>query len=157
MAKKDIEKHQIQKGQVLNPKGRPPKFYTAFIKQVKEGYLEIGQSPPTATEIKEWAKLLLMCPRKKLIEIAKDDNAHVFLASAAKELATGNFKSLMELNYFAYGRPAIAEITTNVNNTTNVNQQIIAVKDDLSNYTDEQLKAIADIYQIYQANRKTDE
>lgn len=115
MAKKDIEKHQIKSGQVLNPKGRPPRFYTQFIKQVKEDYLEIEGAPPTNAEIKEWAKLLLICPRKKLLDVAKDDGAHVFLASAAKELASGNFKSLMELVYFAYGKPAQTQVITGDN------------------------------------------
>ena len=110
MAKKDIEKHQIKSGQVLNPKGRPPRFYTQFIKQVKEDYLEIEGTTPTNAEIKEWAKLLLICPRKKLLDVAKDDSAHIFLASAAKELASGNFKSLMELVYFAYGKPAQQQV-----------------------------------------------
>ena len=118
MAKDDIKKHQIKSGQVLNPKGRPPRFYTKFIKQVKEDYLEIEGATPTNAEIKEWAKLLLICPRKKLLDVAKDDGAHIFLASAAKELASGNFKSLMELVYFAYGKPAQQQPENSTNNET---------------------------------------
>lgn len=47
--------------------------------------------------------------------------------------------------------PANTTIVNNISNSQNI------IKDSLSNYTDEQLKAIADIYQIYQANQKTDE
>lgn len=82
MAKKDIEKYQVQKGQILNPKGRPPKLITTTIKELKEQ----GYQPATAAQIKEASEVLITLDKDKLVEIGKDEMQPMYLRIVAREL-----------------------------------------------------------------------
>ena len=102
MGKKDIEKFQVQKGQVLNPKGRPPKLISSVINQLKEE----GYEPATPTLIKQASEYLITLDKGKLEELAEDDMQPMYLQILARELLGDKGEEVMNrMIDRAYGKP----------------------------------------------------
>lgn len=98
MAKKDIEKYQIQKGQVLNPNGRPRKYTTALKEQ---GY--------KVSEINDTIQVMLSMDLDELADVFKNPKATVLERTIAnamrKSLEKGSLYSIETLLTRVYGKP----------------------------------------------------
>jgi hypothetical protein len=98
MAKKDIEKYQIQKGQVLNPNGRPRKYVTALKEQ---GY--------RVSEINDTIQVMLSMDLDELADVFKNPKATVLERTIAnamrKSLEKGSLYSIETLLTRVYGKP----------------------------------------------------
>jgi len=107
MAKKDIIKHQIQKGQVLNPNGRPKK-YVSLLKN--SGY--------KLSEINDTIQVMMQMTIEELAETYKNQDATILektIANAMKKsLEKGSLYSLETLLTRVYGKP---KETSSVENT----------------------------------------
>lgn len=98
MAKKDIEKYQIKKGQVLNPKGRPKKFVTSL---KDSGY--------KLSEINDTIQVLMSMTIDELADVYKHPNATILEKTIAnamrKSLEKGSLYSIDTLLSRVYGKP----------------------------------------------------
>lgn len=77
----------LEKGETANPNGRPPKIFSAIVKQWKEA----GYEPATPTRVKEAYEYLLSLPMYQVIEIAgrQEDESNdlpALLRIVAKEM-----------------------------------------------------------------------
>lgn len=106
MAAKDIIKHQIQKGQILNPNGRPRK-YTTLLKE--QGY--------KLSEINDTIQVMMSMDLQELKEVFDNPKATILektIANAMKKsLEKGSLYSIDTLLTRVYGKPKeTAQITT---------------------------------------------
>lgn len=77
----------LEKGETANPNGRPPKVFSAIVKQWKEA----GFEPATPTRVREAYEYLLSLPMYQVIEIAgknedKSNDLPALLRIVAKEM-----------------------------------------------------------------------
>lgn len=105
MAKKDIVKYQIQKGQVLNPNGRPRK-YVCELKDM--GY--------KLSEINDTIQTMMAMDMEELKAVWDNQKATILERTIAnamrKSLEKGSLYSLETLLTRVYGKPKeTAEIT----------------------------------------------
>jgi len=105
MTKKDIEKFQIKKGQVLNPNGRPKKVETIL----REVFLDEYNVKITKTQTEDIIKSILSKNRSELIELAKNEELPFWISMIAKK-ATRDYERgsihLLELLFDrVYGKP----------------------------------------------------
>ena len=98
MAKKDIEKYQIQKGQVLNPTGRPKK-YVSILKNA--GY--------KLSEINDTIQNMMAMTMDELKEVFDNPQATILEKTIAnamvKSLKKGSLYSIDTLLTRVYGKP----------------------------------------------------
>jgi hypothetical protein len=98
MAKKDIEKYQIQKGQVLNPNGRPRK-YVSLLKE--QGY--------KLSEINDTIQNMMAMDLQELKAVWDNPKATILektvAAAMRKSLEKGSLYSLDTLLTRVYGKP----------------------------------------------------
>lgn len=98
MAKKDIEKYQIQKGQVLNPNGRPKKYVTLLKEQ---GY--------KISEVNDTIQVMLSMDMEELKTVWENPKATILEKTIAnamrKSLEKGSLYSLETLMNRVYGKP----------------------------------------------------
>jgi hypothetical protein len=98
MAKKDIEKYQIQKGQILNPTGRPRK-YVSILKE--HGY--------RLFEINDTIQNMMAMNIEELKQVYENKEATILektIASAMrKSLEKGSLYSMETLLTRVYGKP----------------------------------------------------
>ena len=81
MAKKDIIKHQVKKGQVLNPNGRPKKLVSSILADLKnKGELV------TRHMVTETYQVLMSLNEEQLKEIANDKEQPMLNRIVAKEM-----------------------------------------------------------------------
>jgi hypothetical protein len=110
MAKKDIEKYQIKKGQVLNPTGRPRK-YVSLLKDA--GY--------KLSEINDTIQNMMAMDVQELKEVYDNPKGTILEKTIAnamvKSLQKGSLYSLETLLTRVYGKP---KETTSVENTGKV-------------------------------------
>lgn len=98
MAKKDIEKYQIQKGQVLNPNGRPKKYITLLKEQ---GY--------KLSEVNDTIQVMIAMDLEELKSVWENPKATILEKTIAnamrKSLEKGSLYSLETLMNRVYGKP----------------------------------------------------
>jgi hypothetical protein len=98
MAKKDIEKYQIQKGQVLNPNGRPKKYITLLKEQ---GY--------KISEVNDTIQVMMAMDLEELKSVWENPKATILEKTIAnamrKSLEKGSLYSLETLMNRVYGKP----------------------------------------------------
>ena len=98
MAKKDIEKYQIQKGQVLNPTGRPKKYITLLKEQ---GY--------KLSEVNDTIQVMMAMDLEELKSVWENPKATILEKTIAnamrKSLEKGSLYSLETLMNRVYGKP----------------------------------------------------
>lgn len=98
MAKKDIEKYQIQKGQVLNPNGRPKKYITLLKEQ---GY--------KLSEVNDTIQVMIAMDLEELKAVWENPKATILEKTIAnamrKSLEKGSLYSLETLMNRVYGKP----------------------------------------------------
>jgi hypothetical protein len=98
MAKKDIEKYQIQKGQVLNPNGRPKKYITLLKEQ---GY--------KLSEVNDTIQVMMAMDLEELKSVWENPKATILEKTIAnamrKSLEKGSLYSLETLMNRVYGKP----------------------------------------------------
>ena len=98
MAKKDIEKYQIQKGQVLNPNGRPKKYITLLREQ---GY--------KLSEVNDTIQVMMAMDLEELKSVWENPKATILEKTIAnamrKSLEKGSLYSLETLMNRVYGKP----------------------------------------------------
>lgn len=98
MAKKDIEKYQIKKGQVLNPNGRPKKYVTLL---KDSGY--------KLSEINDTIQVLMSMTIDELKEVYENPTGTILEKTVAnamvKSLQKGSLYSLDTLLTRVYGKP----------------------------------------------------
>lgn len=98
MAKKDIEKYQIQKGQVLNPNGRPKKYVTLLKEQ---GY--------KLSEVNDTIQVMMAMDLEELKSVWENPKATILEKTIAnamrKSLEKGSLYSLETLMNRVYGKP----------------------------------------------------
>ena len=98
MAKKDIEKYQIKKGQVLNPNGRPRK-YVSILKE--QGY--------KLSEINDTIQNMMAMTLDELKAVWDNPKATIMektvAAAMRKSLEKGSLYSLDTLLTRVYGKP----------------------------------------------------
>jgi hypothetical protein len=98
MAKEDIVKYQIQKGQVLNPTGRPRK-YTTILKEY--GY--------KLSEINDTIQNMMAMTMDELKEVFENKDATILEKTIAnamhKSLKKGSLYSIDTLLNRVYGKP----------------------------------------------------
>ena len=98
MAKKDIEKYQIKKGQVLNPNGRPRK-YVSILKE--QGY--------KLSEINDTIQNMMAMTLDELKAVWDNPQATIMektvAAAMRKSLEKGSLYSLDTLLTRVYGKP----------------------------------------------------
>jgi len=98
MAAKDIEKYQIQKGQILNPNGRPKK-YVSLLKE--SGY--------KVSEINDTIQVMMAMDLDELADVFRNPKATVLERTIAnamqKSLTKGSLYSLETLLTRVYGKP----------------------------------------------------
>jgi len=81
MAKKDIIKHQVKKGQVLNPNGRPKKLVSSILADLKnKGELV------TRHMVTETYQVLMSLNEEQLKEITNDKEQPMINRIVAKEM-----------------------------------------------------------------------
>ena len=81
MAKKDIIKHQVKKGQVLNPNGRPKKLVSSILADLKnKGELV------TRHMVTETYQVLMSLNEEQLKEITNDKEQPMLNRIVAKEM-----------------------------------------------------------------------
>lgn len=116
MAKKDIIQHQIKKGQVLNPNGRPKKFTTL-----------LRDSGYKLSEINDTIQVMLQMTILELADVYKNDNSTILektIANAMKRsLEKGSLYSIDTLLTRVYGKP---KETQSVENTGTI--EVVFVK-----------------------------
>ena len=98
MAKKDIEKYQIQKGQVLNPNGRPKKYITLLKEQ---GY--------KLSEVNDTIQVMMAMDLEELKSVWENPKATILEKTIAnamrKSLEKGSLYSIETLMNRVYGKP----------------------------------------------------
>jgi len=98
MTKKDIEKYQIQKGQVLNPNGRPKKYITLL---KEEGY--------KLSEVNDTIQVMMAMDLEELKAVWENPKATILEKTIAnamrKSLEKGSLYSLETLMNRVYGKP----------------------------------------------------
>jgi len=98
MTKKDIEKYQIQKGQVLNPNGRPKKYITLLKEQ---GY--------KLSEVNDTIQVMMAMDLEELKSVWENPKATILEKTIAnamrKSLEKGSLYSLETLMNRVYGKP----------------------------------------------------
>lgn len=87
---------RAQKGETANPNGRPPKVFSAIVKQWKEA----GYEPATATRVQEAYEYLLSLPMYQVLEIAgrpndKSNDLPALLRIVAKEMLGKRSKEMI--------------------------------------------------------------
>lgn len=106
MAKKDIEKYQIKKGQILNPYGRPKK-YVSLLKE--SGY--------KLSEINDTIQTMMAMDLDELADVFKNPKATVLERTIAnamrKSLEKGSLYSIETLLTRVYGKPKETTTVTN--------------------------------------------
>lgn len=106
MAKKDIIQYQIQKGQVLNPNGRPKKYVS-----------ELRGMGYKLSEINDTIQVMMAMDMDELADVYKNPKATILektIANAMKKsLEKGSLYSIDTLLTRVYGKPKeTASITT---------------------------------------------
>ena len=98
MAKKDIEKYQIQKGQVLNPNGRPKKYVTLLKEQGSK-----------LSEVNDTIQVMMAMDLEELKSVWENPKATILEKTIAnamrKSLEKGSLYSLETLMNRVYGKP----------------------------------------------------
>lgn len=98
MAKKDIIKYQIKKGQVLNPNGRPKKYVTLLKEQ---GY--------KISEINDTIQVMLQMTMEELKDVWENKESTILERTIAnamrRSLEKGSLYSIETLLTRVYGKP----------------------------------------------------
>ena len=127
MAKKDIIKHQVKKGQVLNPNGRPKKLVSTILADLKnKGELV------TRHMVTETYQVLMSLNEEQLKEIANDREQPMINRIVAKEMLSKK------------GFDIIERMMDRTNGKANINATIETKEP--KQMTDEELDAKLDAY-----------
>lgn len=95
MAAKDIIKHQFQKGQSGNPKGRPRKLYKHHIADLKQ----LGYQAPTHTEYYELIGILLSMTEEDLKNFAADKTRPYWVRVIITDLNSKRTRQKLQADY----------------------------------------------------------
>ena len=127
MAKKDIIKHQVKKGQVLNPNGRPKKLVSSILADLKDkGELV------TRHMVTETYQVLMSLNEEQLKGIANDKEQPMINRIVAKEMLSKK------------GFDIIERMMDRANGKANINATIETKEP--KQMTDEELDAKLDAY-----------
>jgi hypothetical protein len=98
----NIVKHQMKKGQTLNPNGRPKKLYSDHINDLKAK----GYQPPTKTEYFDMVGLLLAMEEDDLKEFAQDKQRPYWVRLIVIDMNSKNTRQKMMSDYrdWLFGR-----------------------------------------------------
>ena len=106
MAAKDFEKHQIKKGQILNPNGRPKKYVTLL----KESGYKLAQ-------INDTIQVMMSMTIDELKDVYDNKNSTILEKTIAnamvKSLQKGSLYSIDTLLTRVYGKPKETSTVTN--------------------------------------------
>jgi hypothetical protein len=115
----NIIPHQFKKGEVANPNGRPKKFVSAVLTQLKEaGYDNIKRS-----QIVDVYETLLVLPKEELVSIGQDDSQPMIFRIIAKAmLSNKGFEIIERMIERTQGKP---KQTTDVNMDGAINVALV--------------------------------
>lgn len=107
MAKDDIKKYQIKKGEVLNPTGRPKSGVRKLNDELEaNGYKKLSKS-----DIEQLYSYLIDCTAEELKQIANDENRTMVIRIVAKQiLSKDGFNAIETMLNRMHGKPSQTQI-----------------------------------------------
>lgn len=122
----NIIKHQMKKGETLNPNGRPKKLVSGLISELKaKGYENVK-----ASQVTDVIELMIGLDREEIIRLGSDNDQPMYVRIVARKLASTNDKDLFEtiekLLDRGHGKAMIKQdITSKGNHITGINISVI--------------------------------
>ena len=90
------------KGETMNPNGRPPKLLTGLVSELKAQ----GYERATATTVTETIEHLIILPEEQLKVLQADKNQPMLVSIIIKSLLSGKgFETLLSVLDRAHGKP----------------------------------------------------